>query len=182
MIGIVVWGAFLGSALLRARRAIWVSTGFVALVSALIPVVLTMATYHRIGLFWQGRYALPFVVGISLMLGYALDERCVRVPIWLSAPVLAGSSLAILISLTAIVHNYLPYRSTLQGWFVPSGVMLTILIFASAGLSLLVIRQGSNVLIDGNSASDRVSRRTTAVGREHHVSDDARLSTVPNDP
>lgn len=50
-----------------------------AVVSALVltltvPVVLSVATMESQGLIWQGRYGLPFVVGVLIMCGRALDD------------------------------------------------------------------------------------------------------------
>jgi hypothetical protein len=44
-------------------------------VTLLLPVGLTMATSETQGVIWQGRYALPFVVGIPLLAGAVADRH-----------------------------------------------------------------------------------------------------------
>lgn len=39
------------------------------------PFLFTLVTYVSKGSFWQGRYGLPFVVGVPLLIGFALDRR-----------------------------------------------------------------------------------------------------------
>lgn len=52
----------------------WAIGGAVA-ATVLVPVVLTLLTYQSQGVIWQGRYALPFVVGVLPLCGLVLD-RC----------------------------------------------------------------------------------------------------------
>lgn len=40
-----------------------------------LPVLLTLATASSQGVIWQGRYQLPFVVGILVMCGICMDRR-----------------------------------------------------------------------------------------------------------
>lgn len=46
-----------------------------------VPVVLTIASYHSLGVAWQGRYSLPFACGIVLLAGWVLEDADPRSPI-----------------------------------------------------------------------------------------------------
>jgi hypothetical protein len=39
------------------------------------PFLFTLMTYSAKGSFWQGRYGLPFIVGVPLIVGLALDRK-----------------------------------------------------------------------------------------------------------
>lgn len=58
----------------RGDRRRWLALGIVAL-ALLLPLVFTLETFAEKGTFWQGRYALPLVVGAPILLGFALDRR-----------------------------------------------------------------------------------------------------------
>lgn len=57
-----------------ARRERLAGLAVVALASA-VPIVLTVATYAELGTAWQGRYSLPFSMGLALICGAGLDRR-----------------------------------------------------------------------------------------------------------
>jgi hypothetical protein len=46
----------------------------VLFVSVAVPVTLTYATYGTLGLSWQGRYGMPYTVGLFVVAGLALDR------------------------------------------------------------------------------------------------------------
>jgi hypothetical protein len=54
-----------------AKRWLAVAVVFTALV---LPLLFTLATFTEKGTFWQGRYALPLVVGAPILMGLALDR------------------------------------------------------------------------------------------------------------
>lgn len=58
------------------RRAAW----FVALLSVLVPAAATFDTFSKYGTAWQGRYTLPFALGLVIVLcvGLATVQRRVR--------------------------------------------------------------------------------------------------------
>jgi len=75
-----------------------------------VPVALTLISFERLGLAWQGRYTLPFAVGLAVVAASALDRRApelrrlrVLVPV-----ILAGSVLAQTISLVAVRNRQFP--------------------------------------------------------------------------
>jgi hypothetical protein len=46
----------------------------VIVVGLLIPLLYTLVTFTEKGTFWQGRYALPLVVGAPILVGLAMDR------------------------------------------------------------------------------------------------------------
>jgi hypothetical protein len=40
-----------------------------------VPIVLTIATFSRLGFSWQGRYTLPLTVGLPLLAGWGLEHH-----------------------------------------------------------------------------------------------------------
>jgi len=60
--------------IVRQPRSVW--TVLYILVSGLVvPLAASLATYRTTGYAWQGRYGMPFCVGLFLVLGLALDQR-----------------------------------------------------------------------------------------------------------
>ncbi len=64
----------------------------VVLVSAAVPVVITVATFERLGVAWQGRYGYPYAMGLLLLCGHVLDPSAghrsrgrARVAMWIGA-------------------------------------------------------------------------------------------------
>jgi len=57
------------------HRATRRSLLFVVAVSVLFPTVSTIVTYRAAGFAWQGRYGMPFSVGLFVLLGLALDRQ-----------------------------------------------------------------------------------------------------------
>jgi hypothetical protein len=55
----------------RARLGLLVGVGL----AVVVPVAVQVGTYNSFGNAWQGRYALPFVVGIPLLAAVALEDR-----------------------------------------------------------------------------------------------------------
>jgi hypothetical protein len=64
-----------------ARR--WVALG-VVVTCLVLPLIFALATFTEKGTFWQGRYALPLLLGAPLLIGFSLDdlERDSRVARW----------------------------------------------------------------------------------------------------
>ncbi len=80
-----------------ARLVLLVSLG----AALVLPLLATLATLDGRGLVWQGRYGLPFAVGVALIASQAVAERSRPVP--LSRVVLAGASVAFTIAVSASV-------------------------------------------------------------------------------
>jgi hypothetical protein len=85
---LLLFGAFMVIALRAADRRVRVGIAAVAAVSLVLPFVTSVSTYDELGAAWQGRYALPFAIGMAVLAGFALDRAGRTLPgPW---PVLAG--------------------------------------------------------------------------------------------
>ena len=94
----------------RAKRALLVALAL----GVLIPVAMTAPTYSAVGPVWQGRYGLPYLSGIAIASGWALDQsRGSKAPtgwtLWVGA---AGIALAYSLS---VVHAGQLAHSRLAG-------------------------------------------------------------------
>jgi MFS family permease len=70
VIVMMLWAAWRRGADARQRRAVLA----IAIVSLLVPVVLSLIYMPSLGAVWQGRYELPFVVGVLPLCGLVLDD------------------------------------------------------------------------------------------------------------
>jgi hypothetical protein len=66
--------ACLGVASAGVPSRLFTSMAFVAGASYCAPVIFTIVSFSRVGTSWQGRYGMPFTVGLILLFGVALDE------------------------------------------------------------------------------------------------------------
>jgi hypothetical protein len=108
------------------------------------PFALTLLTYRDAGVVWQGRYGIPFSVGLFVLGGLALDRRpraTGRLPLVLGAGVAAYAA-GHLVAVTAVLHDqrlespsvalglwdppatWLVIVLTLAGWAVLTAVLL----------------------------------------------------------
>lgn len=75
---IVALGAAFGMAVWRGRgRERLVILGAVAM-ALIVPFIITMATVEEFGKAWQGRYALPYLLGVPLLVGTILARQSKR--------------------------------------------------------------------------------------------------------
>jgi hypothetical protein len=147
VIVLLFWAAWRRGATDRLRRGVfW--TGIVALA---IPVVLSLLLMPSKGAVWQGRYELPFVIGILPLCGLILDEvhfapnegaRIVR---------LSGIFLVI----TQVVCPYhveqLELRRAVSvadpAWWHPPGVILGVLMLVACAMAWwLTLQKPSRVV------------------------------------
>src|SRR4051794_15077723 len=70
VIGLLVFAAWRRGAPERAARAV----PWIVLVALVVPVALSLWFMPSLGAFWQGRYELPFVIGILPLCGLLLDR------------------------------------------------------------------------------------------------------------
>ncbi len=102
----------------------------VAATSYLVAVALSVRAYAEIGDAWQGRYAMPFAVGILLLSGWRLDESSTpRLPAW---PAVAGAVAVVAAHLLTVVHVTRteaanPALVEATGWHRPSTLLLALL-------------------------------------------------------
>jgi Predicted membrane protein (DUF2142) len=114
------------------RLRVVLSAGVV--VSLLIPIVLTLLTYSRVGPIWQGRYALPLVFGVPLLAGAALDAAQVRHR--LLGPILVSGWGALLIGHLISVMFVLSFEQTwsplagTKAWLMPPLWVVAVLVIS----------------------------------------------------
>jgi hypothetical protein len=70
VIGLLVIGAWRRGVPDRARRAVL----WIAIFSLVVPVALSLVFMPSLGAIWQGRYELPYVLGILPLCGLLLDD------------------------------------------------------------------------------------------------------------
>lgn len=134
---LVLGGGLLGSALVRARRHERRAMFFVAVAGLSLPVVITAMTIGDYGIAWQGRYGLPFTVGLFLLAGYALDKRG-KEPSWrLIAPSLVLYVLTQSVGPTdVVIMERLASPQALTGaWLTPHPAIIAVL----AGVGALLV-------------------------------------------
>ncbi len=121
----VLWLLVLGVLLLAARRAgrrFLVPLGAIALAGVLVPVAYQVSLAHSIGLFWQGRYLLPFAVGLPILASVAAAPR------WRAE----GSGRGLVVGMVAAlaVAHFLAFWEGLRRYAV--GIHGPVFFFASA--------------------------------------------------
>jgi len=136
---IVTWSilAFLG--VRRASRQGRTALVAVLLVSTVVPVAATVATYEQIGFAWQGRYMYPYSMGFLLICGYILD-RSRRAPgmnnawpVWAAAALAVSAQLIGQLDLVATQLATSPLSGT-SAWRAPTPVVLIALTVGGAAV------------------------------------------------
>lgn len=61
----------------------------------IVPVAYQVQLFDTVGYFWQGRYMLPFAVGVPIMAGVAIGESTSRVRVTVRVVVVVGVALAL---------------------------------------------------------------------------------------
>jgi hypothetical protein len=101
--------------------------------SLALPLVFTLGTFTAMGSFWQGRYALPFLIGAPILLGFALDRSACQnraVPIVVAGCGFLATSAAV-IQLVHLEH-YSPASSDDPHWHAPWPVAVIVLAAVAA--------------------------------------------------
>jgi hypothetical protein len=113
------------------RRNRWVLLG-IAGVASVVPIAFTVATYHQLGVAWQGRYGYPYALGFFLVAGFAIDRKdapASRTAVW---PPLAAAATVLTTQLIGQLHVLFQQRSVspLAGtpeWSIPSTTLIVAL-------------------------------------------------------
>jgi hypothetical protein len=126
---LVVAGLYVSS---RCRRALPV----LALGIVVLPIILESPKVDTVGLYWQGRYWLPLLVGIPLVAASQLrartrtSERTIALGIICLGLVLAGAQVwAFIVALHRYEYGLGARRGTIAGWAPPGGVPFVIGLF-----------------------------------------------------
>jgi hypothetical protein len=141
----VMWGlpllAVLAALFTRGSRRDRVAGAVALLVVAVVPAVLTLMSYRTQGVAWQGRYSLPFWLGMTAIAGSVLDRRPIRPLNAVPAPLYAVLATAMTVSTVVggwkeAAHGPAdPVAATFPGGFLLVG-LLTI---AGCLLPLMVV-------------------------------------------
>lgn len=117
-------------AVLRGSRRDRMAVVLAVVLTVAAPVLLTLATVASQGLVWQGRYALPFVVGVMVLAGRVLDDSA-----WapdegprLAAVALVMTGLAWVLGLHRVVVDELAVPASVRSlWPSPSPYLVDLL-------------------------------------------------------
>jgi hypothetical protein len=142
----IVYACFLvlGAALLviAARSAstrLRLGLATVLVIAIAVPFLVTLATVDEYGTSWQGRYGLPYSIGLLVLAGLALDLRRFPAPLAVLAPL----SLAYVIGQAAGLVDVLLTESAdspqagMSSWLQPSPVVAGILVASGAAMTWL---------------------------------------------
>jgi hypothetical protein len=136
---------------LQARRAVfWITVTTLA-----VPVILSLVFMPSLGAIWQGRYVLPFAIGVLPLCGLFLDEADF-------APV-EGKRLVglcgVFLAISNVVCVYHVEQWALQqpesahdpAWWHPPGYVIGALMLVACGVAwqLTRVRHLSNAGVDG---------------------------------
>jgi hypothetical protein len=125
---VLLWGI----GLRRGDAKRWMAL-VVVVTCVLVPLLYTLATYTHLGTFWQGRYALPLLIGAPILIGLALDR-----PNQEFSAVLRLVPLLVLVSTSAalihVVHLELerPASAGDPHWHPPATIVIVLLATASS--------------------------------------------------
>jgi hypothetical protein len=115
------------------------------LVAVLVPVALTLATAKSQGLIWQGRYGMPYIIGVLLMCGVVLD-RVGWAPVeGRRLALLAGSMLTVahVVSIHHVMASELsrPVSAGDRSWAHPPVLVVDAMVLLGCTLLMLVVLQ-----------------------------------------
>lgn len=153
-ISVLAWYGAIGFLIVMAlgsasRRGAGVLLGLIAVV-ILVPVAISYAEAHRLGIIWQARYVMPVAVGIPLLTATLIDGRSfrsvrTRIAVVIAVGVWVGETAAFLLLQRRYavgingVLNYLdrgwrpPLGTLVMGaWFVVSSTLFVVLVVAMA--------------------------------------------------
>lgn len=144
---LVAW--LVGTAVVYARRGYRSAILLAAAITLLTPLALTLATMGDRGVIWQGRYVLPFSVGVVLLSGYALSHAPLRRP---GLRVVAPAALGLMVGISAClikVRNEEVSSGTEDAWRVPpEGLLVALTVLAIALLAAAVLETSRPVTVE----------------------------------
>lgn len=127
----------IGVAAARLRRWQGAVLALIVLVWLVAQLVISTSTFSQLGAVWQGRYALPFVVGVPVLVSAWADRRRPEGPRPALVAVVAG--LVVTAHAVSVVHVMLVELRTspLAGapaWFTVAPAVLALLVISAGGL------------------------------------------------
>ena len=103
--------ALMGGAIISGSKRIRASLVLACSLSLGVPLAITLATVQTAGLVWQGRYTLPYSVGVVILAGLALDSRVPRFaqsrPVTTVAALVGSAGLVVshVVSVVSVQHK-----------------------------------------------------------------------------
>lgn len=149
---LVVFFGLLSVGLKLARSRLRVTLFLAMAISLTVPLLLTALTYGQAGPIWQGRYGLPFMVGLPLLAALALDERGTQwgSQYFLGAATGAAMLMAHVVGITSVLEGELrnsPLSET-QSWIMPSHWIVATLMSAGVVAWWTAVRLAPSPSID----------------------------------
>jgi hypothetical protein len=139
VVGMLLWAAWRRAAERRVRRGVL----WIVVASLLVPIVLSLIFMPSSGAIWQGRYELPFVIGVLPLCGLALDDagfapgEGTRL-VWLSSVFLVLAQVASVIHVQQLELARSQSVSDPNWWHPPGVVLGTLMVLACAVAGLLL--------------------------------------------
>lgn len=146
VIGYLLWAAWRRGNDLRRARVLLV----VVVASFLIPVVLTLTFASVIGTGWQGRYELPFLIGILPLCGLMLDRADYQ-PHFGRRSVMTGAGSCLVVSqVWCVVHvEHLEFHRLVSvndtSWIHPAPWVVGLIMLAACGIAASLFREAPAV-------------------------------------
>jgi len=144
---LILVGAVVGTAVLRSGQGVRRAIGLATALTLVLPLALTFATMDGRGVIWQGRYLLPFSVGVVLLSAFALGRGSSLRPrlifiVYAAVGLIVGISACLL----KIRREELA-AGTEEAWHVPPAILLV-------ALTVLAICAMAGGLVDRVPTSD----------------------------
>lgn len=139
VIGYLVWAGWRRAGDIRRSRLL---IGIVALALA-VPILLSIRFMSLIGSGWQGRYELPFMIGILPLCGLMLDEAGFA-PRLGHRPILIGSAICLTVSQVLCVVHLEQMELTRAvsvndtGWVHPAPWVVGLIMLVACGVATLL--------------------------------------------
>jgi hypothetical protein len=146
----VVFLAFVVSGLMVATRRLRLSLGVCLVVSVAVPAAFTYATISTASPLWQGRYGIPFHMGVMLLAGMALEERRQSDGGPVRAMWLIGAGALALANALGIVHVLVreqrtsPLRGSAAWISAPAWMILVVVVAAFVAWAGAVLASASS--------------------------------------
>jgi hypothetical protein len=163
VIGFMAWAAWRRGPDRRRSRAV----AWMIVIGLAVPIPVSLIYMPSVGAFWQGRYALPYFIGILPLCGLLMDEAAFAPAEGRRISRLCGVILA-LVNIGCVVHvetSELTRFVSVQdsGWVHPSPVILGAIMLAACllagvlGTRAFGGRHGSSAVPAPAPAEDRQS-------------------------
>lgn len=156
-------------ALKRSRCGVRQGLVLGLVLSQLVPLVLTLAGLRSVGPVWQGRYGLPFVAGLTVLAGIALDRAGAgRLTRRVAAPLAVAYIVAQTTGIGFVLHRELgnPVSTGDPGWLQPSTLVVVLLGIVGWALVAVTVLWGSPVIDRKSAVSPGLRGPTERVRRQ----------------